>query len=261
VELWFEVAGAGPDLVFVHAAIADSRMWQPQWTAFSDRHRVVRCDLRGFGRSGLEAGSFSHCNDVLAVLDRAGVESAVVVGASLGGRVAMEVALAAPERVSGLVLVAAGLPGHDWSPAVRAFSDTEDDAIARGDIDGAVDMNLAFWLDGPDRDRADVSADTRALVAAMQRRAIDLALPLLGQSNEALAVPDVARRLGDIVVPTLVVVGDADVPDMMQIARNLAATIPNAAIHVIADAAHLPSLEAPDTFNPLLGDFLASLDV
>ena len=118
MELWWESTGAdggGRAVVFLHAAIADARMWQPQWERFGATYRLMRCDLAGFGRTGLTSGTHSHAADVLATLDRAGIDSCVLVGASMGGRVALELAAAYPARVLGLVLVAPGLPGHDWS--------------------------------------------------------------------------------------------------------------------------------------------------
>lgn len=259
VELWSDVDGNGPTIVFLHAAIADSRMWEPQWEAFRVTYRCVRCDFRGFGRTGLTPGTFAHADDVLAVLDQHAIEPAVIVGASMGGRVAMELAITAPERVRGLVLVAASIPGHQWSDPVRAFGDAEDDAIERGDIDGAVDLNLSFWLDGPSRPTANIDETTRALVADMQRTALVHFLPHLDDAEERLAVPDLSDRLADIAAPTLVIVGDHDVPDLMTIATRLAAEIPAAHLRVIPDTAHLPSLEAPLTFNELLADFLTSL--
>ncbi|MFM8528868.1 MAG: alpha/beta fold hydrolase [Ilumatobacteraceae bacterium] len=259
MELWSETVGDGPALVFLHAAIADSRMWEQQVEAFRMTHRCVRCDFRGFGRTGLTAGMFAHARDVLAVLDRHAIDEAVIVGASMGGRVAMELAITAPERVRGLVLVAAGLPGYQWSDAVRAFGDAEDDAIERGDIDTAVDLNLSFWLDGPSRPAANVDTTTRALVADMQRTALHHFLPHLGNADESLAVPDLSDRLAEIDVPTLVIVGDQDTFDLITIATRLAADIPDAQLHMISDTAHLPSLEAPVAFDSLLSEFLSKL--
>lgn len=259
MELWFEQAGDGPSVLFLHAAIGDARMWDPQWDAFRPSCRVVRCDFRGFGRTGLEAGTFSHCDDVLNVMDQLGIEQTVVVGASMGGRVAMELAIRDPDRVRGLVVVSTGLPEHAWSPAVQSFSRAEDDALERGDVETAVELNLSFWLDGPSRTRAFVDDNTRALVADMQRTAIRHFLPHLDDADERPAVAHLADRLADIAVPTLVVVGDQDAVDITEIATSVASIIPLAHLRVITDTAHLPSLEASETFNRLLAEFLTQL--
>lgn len=231
-------------------------MWEPQWNVFASTNRVVRCDLRGFGRTGLEAGEFAHSDDVVRVLDRVGVDRALLVGASLGGRVAMELAVRAPERVSGLLLSGSGLPGHDWSPQVQSFWQAEDELIERGDIDAAVELNLSMWLDGPERSRARVDSGTRARVAKMQRTAIEHSIPHLTDAVERLAVNNLAERIGEIRVPTAVVVGDQDVRDIRDIASTLATTIPNATLHLQADTAHLPSLEEPQAFNNILRQLL-----
>src|SRR5512133_3522604 len=110
-----EVAGEGPAVALVHEGICDSRMWDREWEEWSPSFRLLRLDLRGFGRSPLEAGQFAHARDVIAALEDHDLAPAVLVGVSLGGRVALEVALARPELVRALVLVAPGLPGHEWS--------------------------------------------------------------------------------------------------------------------------------------------------
>jgi pimeloyl-ACP methyl ester carboxylesterase len=121
VELYSEVAGEGPELVLLHEGIWDCRMWDRQWETYAGSHRLLRLDFRGYGRTPLEPGSFASGSDVLGLMDRRGFDRAALVGVSLGGRVALEVALAAPERVTALVLVGSGLPGiEDVDPDVRA---------------------------------------------------------------------------------------------------------------------------------------------
>src|SRR6187551_3380136 len=124
--LHFEHAGDGPHVVLIHAGIADSRMWASQWAAWEGRFALTRLDLRGFGRSGRPTGSFSHAGDVLAVLDDAVIARASLVGASLGGLVALDLAASHPDRVAGLVLVDAPAPPFAWSDEMRAFFDAED---------------------------------------------------------------------------------------------------------------------------------------
>src|SRR3954454_5871 len=109
MELYSEVAGEGPEIVLFHEGICDSRMWDPQWETFTRSHRVLRFDFRGYGRSPLEPGRLANATDVLDPLDPHDFIRAALVGVSLGGRVALEVALAAPERVAALVLVGSGL--------------------------------------------------------------------------------------------------------------------------------------------------------
>jgi 3-oxoadipate enol-lactonase len=256
VGLYADVAGNGPELALVHKGICDSRMWDPQWEAYTRNHRVLRLDLRGFGRSPLEAGRFSNARDLIAVLEEHGFERPALVGGSLGGRVVLEVAIARPELVSALVLVAPGLPGHDWSPEVVASWEEEEAALEAGDLDRAVEVNLRTWVDGPRRHPEDVDPFVRACVGEMQRHAFELQLPVGEDAEEELLVPDLAERLGEIRAPTLVVVGDEDVLDMHAIADRLAREVPGAGRATIAGAAHVPSLERPQEFDALVLPFL-----
>jgi 3-oxoadipate enol-lactonase len=256
VELYAEVAGEGPAVALVHEGICDSRMWDPQWESFARAHRVLRLDLRGFGRSPLEAGRFSNARDLIETLERHGFERTALVGVSLGGRVALEVAVARPELVSALVLVAPGLPGHDWSSEVKAAWDEEEAALQAGDVDKAVEVNLRTWVDGPGRRSEDVDAEVRRRVGEMQRRAFELQLPVWEDAEEELLVSDLAERLGEIRVPTLVVVGEEDNPDMHAIADRLVREIPGARRATIANTAHVPSIERPREFDSLVLPFL-----
>jgi pimeloyl-ACP methyl ester carboxylesterase len=257
--MYSEVAGEGPAIALVHEGICDSRVWDPQWETFTRGHRVLRHDMRGFGRSPLEAGRFSHAQDLLDVLDREGFEQAALVGGSLGGRVVIEAALARPELVTALVLVAPGLPGHDWSEEVSAGWDEEEAALEAGDLDTAVEINLRTWVDGPRREPAEVDPEVRAKVAEMQRRAFELQLPFEETAEEELLVPDLADRIGEIAAPTLLVVGEEDVSDMHAIADRLAAEIPGARRATIAGTAHVPSMERPAEFDELVLGFLETI--
>ena len=256
MELYAEVAGKGPEIVLLHEGICDSRMWDPQWETFTRSHRVLRLDFRGYGRSPLEPGRFANARDVIELLDRHGFDRAAVVGVSLGGRVALEVALAAPERVAALVLVGSGLPGHDWSEEMKATWEEEEAALRSGNVDEAVDISLRTWVAGPGRKPEDVDADVRARVAEMQRRAYELQLPFENDAEEELLVEDVAQRLGEIKAPALVLVGEEDVPDIHAIADRLAREIPGARRATIADAAHVPSMERPREFEELVLGFV-----
>jgi 3-oxoadipate enol-lactonase len=257
VELHAEVAGEGPAVVLLHEGICDSRMWEPQWETFTRSHRVLRFDFRGYGDSPVASGKYSSARDTIELVEREGLERFALVGVSLGGRVAMEVALAMPERVSALVLVGSGLPGHDWSDEVKSCWQEEEAALRARDLDRAVEISLRTWVDGPRRKPEDVDADVRARVGEMQRRAYELWLPFAdAEDEEELLVEDVADRLGEIQAPTLVLVGEEDVPDMQAIAKRLAAEIPGARYETIANTAHVPSMERPEEFGRLVLGFL-----
>jgi 3-oxoadipate enol-lactonase len=256
MELWHEVAGEGPPVLLIHEGICDSRMWESQWRTFPQVHRTVRCDLRGFGRTPLPAEPYSNARDVVELLDRLELGATALVGVSLGGRVALEVALARPDLVERLVLVGPGLPGHAWSESVRRYGEEEDAAVARGDLEAAVEANLRMWVDGPNRRPDEVDPRVRGFVGEMQRRALELQAPVWEVVQEELLVPDVGSRYVELRVPTLVLVGSEDVSDIDEIADRLTSGIPGARKVAIAGTAHVPSLERPEEFDRMVLAFL-----
>ena len=255
-DLYAEVAGNGPAVALIHAGICDSRMWDPQWETFPREHRVLRNDMRGFGRSPIGPGRFSSARDLIELLERHGFDRASLVGVSMGGRVALEVTVARPELVEALVLVGSGLPGDEVSDELEAAWAEEEAALGRGDLDAAVEVSLRTWVDGPRRSARDVDPAVRGRVAEMQRHAYELQKPVQETAEEELLVTDLAERLGEIEAPTLVVVGAEDVPDIHLIADRLAREIPRARRATIPRAAHVPSLERPAEFDELVLGFL-----
>lgn len=258
MKLHHEVAGSGPTVVFLHEGIADSRIWDPQWASF-DAYRRVRCDLPGCGRTPVGSLPVAYARDVAGLLDELGLSSAALVGCSLGARIALELAIARPDLVHALVLVGTGLPGADWSDEVRAFGRAEDEAVARGDLDAATEINLRQWVDGPRRTPADVDPGVREAVREMQRRALELQAPVWEELSEELLVEDVGARIGEVRVPTLVLVGAEDLADIHEIAARLVGEIPGARSATLAGTAHVPNLERPADFDALVLDFLADV--
>ena len=110
-RIYFEAAGVGPGLVFVHAGVSDSRMWEPQFDTFATKYRVVRYDHRGFGKSKMPAGPYALRDDLLSVVRQVGIAKATFVGCSMGGATVIDFALEHPEMVSALVLVGSGVTG------------------------------------------------------------------------------------------------------------------------------------------------------
>jgi pimeloyl-ACP methyl ester carboxylesterase len=104
-------------------------------------------------------------------MDAEGIDRAALVGVSLGGNTALELALESSERVTALVLVGAGLPDHEWSEEVTSLFTAEEEALERGDLDAAVDANLRMWLAGPRRSLEDIDPAQREFVGEMQNQA------------------------------------------------------------------------------------------
>lgn len=260
--LYAEVAGTGdPAIVLVHAGIADLRMWDREFATLARDHRVIRFDLRGYGRSPDPTRDYFDHEDLLAVMDAHGVARAVLIGASAGGRVVLDTAVTTPERVRALVLLAGAVPGVPLDDEVRADFAQEDDALAAGDIERAKAINLRWWVDGVDREPDAVDPHVRAAVAGwlddlLPRQAVQIREDA---GDSQLVEPLIRDRLGDVEVPVLVLVGRHDVAGIRAAARHVAEHAPHAELVEIDGAAHLPNLEQPDRVAALLEQFLGSL--
>src|SRR5262245_60758162 len=146
-------------------------MWAPQAGVLEEAgYRVLAPDLRGFGDRRLEPAPFSHVRDAEALLDG----PAAVVGNSLGGRVALELAVHRPDLVERLVLIAPGFPGWEWADATRAGWAAEEAAYEAGDLQTAAEESVRLWVDGPNRSREDVDAGMRAAVTEMVLRSYEM---------------------------------------------------------------------------------------
>jgi len=224
-SLYYEVVGEGPAVILSHAGIADCQMWDPQMAPFAERYRVVRYDVRGFGRSSQPESDYAPHDDLKALLTHLGVERAAIVGVSMSGGIAVDFAVAYPEMVWALVPVAAGLYGFDWSKdeADERFGKEERAALEVGDIDGATEFNVRIWVDGPGRTPDQVDPAIREKVRLMQREIFERgeapgeALPL-----EPLAI----ERLEDIRTPTLAIVGDQDLSSMKEVTDLIVRRVP-----------------------------------
>jgi pimeloyl-ACP methyl ester carboxylesterase len=229
----------------------DSRQWDDQFKEFSKRYRVVRYDLRGFGRSASPpAGQkFSHLEDLRALLSFLKVERATLVGLSLGGIVAADFALEHPQTVERLVLVGAGLRGAQIPPDEKLI------AIYRSSQQDGPEKYADKQLGTPFFAAAPVYPKARARLREMLVHNHKALATLADGVVEYPARPTV-ERLPDIKAPTLVVVGSIDHPNLLAVADILHAKIPGARKAVMPGASHHPPVEQPAEFNRILSDFL-----
>jgi 3-oxoadipate enol-lactonase len=250
-----EATGDGPAVVLVHGFGLDMRMWEPQVGHLAARFRVVRYDCRGFGASGPfdPAVPYTHAGDLVALLDHLDIGEAVLAGLSFGGRVVLQTALAAPARVRGLVLLDAVLDGVPWDPG----SADALDELARRVRAGGAPAGRAAWLAHPlfaaARQRPELAGQLAAMVAGYPGQ------HWLGRDPHRPVRPQPIEALEDVATPTLVAVGDRDVPGFREMSAVLARRIPGAEYRVVAGAGHMVNMEQPAAVNRLLTRFLAGL--
>lgn len=246
----YEVSGpAGADpVVLIPGFSLDRRMWRPQVDALAERYRVVRYDLRGHGESVPFEGPFSGYEDLRDVLDAAGIERAAIVGLSAGAQVAVDFALAHPERVERLVLAGPTISGFvprdvsfEWMAPVM-------EAVRAGDTEEAARR----WADTPLMVVPDAANDS--LMRAITRD--NAGIWGYAANPERPLDPPAVGRLGEIRVPTLVLLGDGDLPASGQAADTIVACVAAAELKVIGGAGHLVNLGAPEPFNRAVLEFL-----
>lgn len=257
-RLYYEVAGTGHPLVLIHAGIADHHMWDNQFALFAGQYRVIRYDMRGLGQSAMPPGPYRFYDDLYGLLQYLGVAQTYVIGVSIGGMTAIDFTLEHPEMVTALIAVAAGISGSPRSEASKTLYDAIDEAYEARDLDRVLALEMDLWVVGPGRSREAIDPALRQAVEAMERANLERELAGEEGTMERLD-PPAAGRLGEIHVPTLIIVGDADTPDTVANAGKLAVGIPGARQVVLPNVAHMVPMEAPDTFNQLVLDFLAGL--
>jgi pimeloyl-ACP methyl ester carboxylesterase len=257
-RIHYTSTGKGTPLIFVHAGIADSRMWQPQIEFFSPRYQVITFDLRGFGQTAMSANDFSSADDLKAVMDGLGIKQAVLLGCSMGGSAVINFTLQYPQRTLALVPICASIDGFEVedSEASLAIWTQAQEARQQGNFERYAEHVIRLWIIGQRRKPEEVDPALRAFVKEMLRTSFDTPAD---QGKPIQPIPPAAGRLGEIQAPTLVIAGQEDVPEMEPYVQKLASDIPGARLVVIERAGHLPGLERPAEFNRLVADFLTEV--
>ena len=238
-------------MVLVHGFGLDLRMWDPQAGQLAARFRVVRYDCRGFGASGPfdPAVPYTHAGDLVALLDHLAIGQAVLAGLSFGGRVVLQTALAAPDRVRGLALLDAVLDGVPWDPDrpgpwTRSPGGSRQAGCWRGGRPG--------WPTRCSPPRASSPTWPAALAAMVAGYP---GQHWLGQDSHRETRPPIDVLEG-VAGPVLVAVGERDVPGFREMSAVLARRIPGATYRVVADAGHMINMEQPAAVNELLTRFM-----
>ncbi len=253
--LYYEIAGTGQPLVLIHGGLVNSSLWDDQFEVFAGQYRTLRYDVRGFGKSKSPTSYYSNHGDLRDLLEYLGLEKACVAGLSMGGGIAIDFTLAYPHHVAALLPVAAGLGGYR-ATSNRALRDEMEAAYERGDKERAVELSLQVWTDGPRRTPDQVDPAVRERIRVMTTQTFDL--PDVEQWLQRLEPPAI-DRLPEIHVPTLFIVGDQDVEDILKIGDLIVANVRGAQRAVIPNTAHHLNMEQPAEFNRIVLEFLESL--
>ena len=248
--------GAGATIALLHAGVCDRRCWREVGARLGAAGRdIVAYDRRGFGDVPPAGGPFRHVDDLLAVLDAVSPDApACVVGSSMGGGVALDAALEAPERVAGLVLLApaiSGDPGPDeeaFNAATDGLAGAIDAAFTAGALDECNRLEVRLWLDGPAGPDGRVTGPPRELALDMNRIVIANGEPEADGASRL----DAASRVHEIAIPAVVACGELDIAFQVRRSAELADALPNATYRSLPDRAHLPYLEAPDEIAALI---------
>jgi len=254
IRLHYRESGrrSGPPVLLIQGLGADKNLWNLQCLALAPRYRTIALDNRGAGRSDKPYGAYSleqMADDAAAVLDHAGVESAHVIGASMGGAISQIMALRHPTRVRSLTLACTACRHHPWRKELLAeWAD-----IAQTDGMGAMTAAAARWVIGPRSFRRLAPAIGWLGPLGLSRPAHAFA----GQVAAILSIDDeLADELAKITAPTLVIVGNQDILTPRGDSEEIAERIPTAELVVISGAAHGFMIEHATTFNRIMLDFL-----
>ena len=263
-ELSYEVAGTGHPFTLIHGLLLDHRSWDDQFEVFAQQYKVLRYDLRGWGDSAQEEveSPFSPRQDLLSLLQFLNIGKTYLLGLSGGGTLALDFTLEHPDKVDALILVSSDPSGYvpPMTDVIQTFAGRYYGALQQKDIEGAVEATVSFWTDGPRRTPEQVDAQTRARVTTMSMQHIERHGDFMAHEQHMIPLkPPAIDRLAEVRVPTLIVVGDEDVPEITEAAGILEQGIAGAQKVVIAGTAHHPHMEKPEEFNRIVLDFLKGL--
>jgi 3-oxoadipate enol-lactonase len=247
-KIYYQECGSGPQtVVLVHDGVLDSAVWNAVWPEFCRQFHTIRYDRRGYGGSPAATQGYFATDDLAALLRHLKVSRAAIVGSSHGGEISINFALDHPEIVQQLVLVGAVVGGMPYSAHFLDRGSVLGKPLEKGDVQGAIAA----------------AVKDKYLIASGHDAAKKRMADLLAASPQDLTHPDfelppkpALPRLPEIRVPTLLLVGDADIPDVHAHAGAIEAGIPRSRRIILNNAGHLCYLELPDEFSKIVIGFL-----
>jgi 3-oxoadipate enol-lactonase len=259
-SLYYEVAGSGKPILFIHAGVADCSMWDAQFDPFSQYYRVIRYDARGYGKSRTETTSFSNRQDILDLFAHLGIEQASLVGISRGSQIAIDFTLEHPHKVSALVAVAPGITGFEYlaDESEQARHEFElfshmDELWEKKAYEELAELEVHAWADGPSQPVGRASPKIRDYIHKM---VLANYTRQDGQATPQPLNPSAFSRLNQIQQPTLILVGEYDTCGTQAAADELECQIPLSRKVGFPEVAHMIPLESPELFNDVTLGFL-----
>ena len=253
-HLYYERAGSGHPLILLHGFTLNTQMWDDQFAVFAQHYDTIRYDMRGFGRSDLPTEEpFTAVDDFRALLDVLGVSRTFALGFSRGGSVAIDFALAYPDRISALVLVDPALGGWTWSEAFSQSMRELEIAARTQSIGMARQRWLAHPFFLPARERPELAERLAQIVAHYT------GWPWLYSSPEREVDLPGTRPLERINVPTLLIIGERDIEEFQVIADHIACAVPHLTKLMLPGVGHMTNMEAPEAFNKAVLRFLENV--
>jgi 3-oxoadipate enol-lactonase len=258
-RLYYEIAGEGEPVVFLHGGLLDGRMWDEQIAFFASRFQTIRYDVRCAGQSedlSSPHEPYIHYQDLYHLLRALSIPNASLVGLSGGTRIAIDLALAYPEMVKKLVAASPGISGYKFvDPWTSEQNKLFAQALAESNLPGAIEAFLTMWTDGPHRSPEQVPQTIRERVREMSTRAITQgSLPLMMRLREL--EPPAITRLAALQAPTLLLLGEKDTSDIYTTSKLLHEQVADTNLVMIPDVAHMLNMENPTMFNVLVEQFL-----
>jgi 3-oxoadipate enol-lactonase len=269
-RLAYDEAGEGHPFVMIHGGLVDRHLWDDQFEVFAQHYRVIRYDIRAFGESAMPTEPFSMIEDLYQLMKFLNIEKTYLMGLSMGGALAIDFTVAHPEMIDALIPVASGVNGFEppntpetqqmmaeWETIGKQIETLLD----KGRFDEAIEIENRLWTDGPNRTPEQVNPNVRKRVHDMelhnyqeQAKAGNGELPEPTEPEK----PAFAHQ-SEIHVPTLIIVGDADVVAILFQAQILESGIAGAKKAIIPNTAHHLNMEEPEKFNNIVLDFLEGL--
>ncbi|WP_440858371.1 alpha/beta fold hydrolase [Staphylococcus shinii] len=253
-NIYFESKGNGENVLLIHAGIADSRMWDKEFHLLSEKYRVVRFDLPGFGLSDFTGGNYSYykiINELLIYLD---INHTHILAASFGGKIAIDFYLEYSEKCLSLALLSPALSGWNDSTFLQKYEEKEERLLQEDKIEETAQFNYTTWIQ---RNRAPelTNPDVKQLIIDMQVKF--LTKPEPDFLCVEIETEDNILQIKNIQIPVLIINGECDVQDFHDISKLMIKEIPYVKNSTIPDTAHLANLESPKHFFKLISKFFS----